>query len=214
MELMANQAVTIWWLSGLGSLLFLHFSAAGTQSPLSVKEEKGGFKQARRRTNDASAKSLFRRRYVVWWHLQNPQLVFCFFKFSPWMRASLLHYCIIFHKADKTQMFSPINCHTDTSSRQPSRSPCARSCPCSLPCWEVRGGAEELWDGRSGLPSAGHGFTGGYSYGREGQARDSSECVWCVCVCQRWRLWVRVRVCSAFNYSLLSLIMLFSRNLK
>lgn len=23
-------------------------------------------------------------------------------------------------------------------------------------------GAEELWDGRSGLPSAGHGFTGGY----------------------------------------------------
>lgn len=45
----------------------------------------------------------------------------------------------------------------------------------------MRGGAEELWDGRSGLPSAGHGFTGGYSFGREGQARDSSECV-CVCV--------------------------------
>ena len=39
MELTANQAVTIWWLSGLGSLS-LHFSAAGAQSPLSVKEKK------------------------------------------------------------------------------------------------------------------------------------------------------------------------------
>lgn len=40
MELTANQAVAIWWLSGRGSVLFLQLSAAGAQPALSVKEKK------------------------------------------------------------------------------------------------------------------------------------------------------------------------------
>lgn len=60
----------------------LSSSCSWRTTGVKCKREKGGFKQAPRRTTDASAKSLFGRCCVVWWHSQNPQLVVFFFFFS------------------------------------------------------------------------------------------------------------------------------------
>lgn len=152
MELTANQAAAIWWLSGPGSLPFLRFSAAGARPPFKCKRREG--KKKTKITRHVGRTARVRNHYsegvVLSGDIRKIPSWCCIISFLVLERLPVSCTIVSFyffssHRAGKTQMFSRTNRRRRPSGHPPPphpSAPRARSCPCPL-CWDGAGGQTE-----------------------------------------------------------------------